>query len=315
MAASDDPRGQPPPLPPGFAPAPIPVRIGRALASGWEALGWKGKLLVVCGAYLAVNLLVVAFAGLGSHADHARRNLETLGDATDRVVPPPQLSHDDGGKRLATAEVAGVSVAPQRNDREDEHMTKGSEALRKSDWDLAILEFTAAIQRNPRNARAYSQRGEAYYWNRSAQSAIADCTTAIALNPRDTRAYVTRAAVYVNQKRFAQAMASLDEAVRITPGDAFLYAARGAIYANQKFFEQAMANFDEAVRIAPGNGSLRFRRARCALAWGIESAHEAKEWHGGRLTGCSAGGSTIAKRPFDSTRRWFWWKSMPTRCD
>jgi probable HAF family extracellular repeat protein len=79
MAAPTGPRDQPPPPPECFGPPPTPpprpsrfepvplgARVGGALTRGWKALGWKGKLLAVCGAYFAANLLVLAFAGLGS---------------------------------------------------------------------------------------------------------------------------------------------------------------------------------------------------------------------------------------------------------
>ena len=76
----------PPPIPPPLStlrrPHPARANIGDALARGWAAMGWNGKLLVVCIAYLAVNLLVIAFAGLGRQPKDG-----PVGDSQETAAP------------------------------------------------------------------------------------------------------------------------------------------------------------------------------------------------------------------------------------
>jgi tetratricopeptide (TPR) repeat protein len=241
------------------------MRFGNACARNWAALDRTGRLFVACLGAVSLCFALLAIAGWSRKPSDEARGVS--GDGPSGSTPS---SLDDQTASRTRPLPAG-----------DAGMERGEEALRKRDWDSAVLEFTAAIQKNPRNADAYSLRGEAYYWNGNASSSITDCTSAIHLNPHDARAYVIRGAVYVNQKRLTQAMMSFDEAVRITPDDASLYAARGAIYANQKHFTQAMTNFDEGVRIAPDDARLRCWRARCALAWVTGLWREGRGWQEG----------------------------------
>ncbi len=43
---------------------PVSARLASALARGWAGLGWKGRVLLCCTAYLALNLAVVVYVTL-----------------------------------------------------------------------------------------------------------------------------------------------------------------------------------------------------------------------------------------------------------
>lgn len=68
--------------------------------------------------------------------------------------------------------------------------------LKKENYDQAILDFTKAIQINPKDYIAYNNRGLSYELKEDYIRALADFNKAILLNPKYERAYRGRARVY-----------------------------------------------------------------------------------------------------------------------
>ncbi len=74
----------------------------------------------------------------------------------------------------------------------DKFLEVGESCLMRRDYDSAIAAFDQAIQLDPRLARAYGCRAEAYEEAGEYDKAIADCTKAIQLEPNDAEAYICR---------------------------------------------------------------------------------------------------------------------------
>jgi TonB family protein len=62
----------------------------------------------------------------------------------------------------------------------------------KGDWDLALADYTKAIEMDATDASDYLNRGLAHYAKGSYEKAIADFNKAIELKPKDTHAYLSR---------------------------------------------------------------------------------------------------------------------------
>ena len=71
----------------------------------------------------------------------------------------------------------------------------------KGEYDLAIAEYTKAIELDPENAVAYNGRGDVYYDKGELALAIADYTQAIKLDPQYAVAYYNRGNAYKAQWR------------------------------------------------------------------------------------------------------------------
>jgi uncharacterized membrane protein YhaH (DUF805 family) len=75
----------------------------------------------------------------------------------------------------------------------------------KGQYDKAISDYNKAIEIDPRNATAYSNRGDAYAYIDQLDKAISDYNKAIEINPRDPRAYNNRGLTYFFKGEYEKA--------------------------------------------------------------------------------------------------------------
>ena len=99
---------------------------------------------------------------------------------------------------LAILTVIVVLVVLSSNQKKvQRHLQLGERFLNEMDYDSAVLEFSNAIEVDPRSELAYLGRGEAYAAQGEYELAEQDYTTVIEeLNPESIPAYVGRAEVY-----------------------------------------------------------------------------------------------------------------------
>jgi tetratricopeptide (TPR) repeat protein len=117
--------------------------------------------------------------------------------------------------------------------------------------DESIIDFTQAIEINPRFAEAYINRGSAYYNQNNLPQAISDYTKAIEINPKYAEAYLGRGNAYDRQGNFTQAITDFTKTIEINPQLAEAYINRGSAYHNQNNFSQAILDFNKAIEINP----------------------------------------------------------------
>lgn len=86
-----------------------------------------------------------------------------------------------------------------------------------------IADYDEAIRRNPDDARAYLNRGNAYCEKGDYDQAIADFNRAIERAPDDPDAYVALTSAHWRRREVDLAIAAYDEAVKLNPVDRRLY--------------------------------------------------------------------------------------------
>lgn len=82
------------------------------------------------------------------------------------------------------------------NKEAEEALRKGNNAGQNNDLSTAIINFTKAIELDPKYANAYFNRGIAYSNLKKYPEAIADYTKAIELDPKYADAYYNRGGAY-----------------------------------------------------------------------------------------------------------------------
>ena len=115
----------------------------------------------------------------------------------------------------------------------------------------AIADFNEAVRLDPRNAKAFYNRGSVWTFKGNFDQAIADYSAAIRLNPKDIWAYGNRGAAWASMGEFDQAIADYNEAIRLDPRYARAYHNRGLVRASKGEFDQAIADYNEAIRLNP----------------------------------------------------------------
>ena len=81
----------------------------------------------------------------------------------------------------------------------------------------AIESWTTAIELDPKNALAYSNRGAAYINLKKNEKAIEDCTKAIELDPKNALAYINRGVAYGNLGKHEEAIKDYKKATELGP--------------------------------------------------------------------------------------------------
>jgi len=140
--------------------------------------------------------------------------------------------------------------------------TKGKDAQ-------AILDYSKAIEINPRNAELYLKRGSAYakqaqrgdYFNKGLRDkAISDFSKAIEIEPRNVQVYLKRAALYRNKGQYSMAILDYSKVIEIDPRNAEAYYKRANAYDGTPKLDQAIADYTKVIEIDPRNAEACYRR-------------------------------------------------------
>ncbi len=108
----------------------------------------------------------------------------------------------------------------------------------QDEYEMAVDDFTKAIELDPDFAKAYQYRGHAHYYKSEPGKAVADFTASIRLKP-DDGTYVMRGFAYAFQREFDKAIADYNAAIRLNP-------ASGVAYYNRALAYDALGNVDRA---------------------------------------------------------------------
>ena len=125
--------------------------------------------------------------------------------------------------------------------------TRGTGYIGKSQYDLAISDFSKALEINPNFANAYRHRGRAYYLKGQYDQAISDYTKALEINPKHgAKVYNRRGNAYHQKGQYDQAISDFNKALDINPSYADVYANRGLAYYFKKEFDKSWDDIKKA---------------------------------------------------------------------
>ena len=119
------------------------------------------------------------------------------------------------------------------------------------DFDLAILDFTDAIQHDPATDDAYFGRGMALARNGQLAEGITDITEYIRRQPNSSVAYTKRGVRYLWSDQENKAEADFRQALQLDPDNAEAHDDLGVIYARRGEYQRAIGHFTETLRIDP----------------------------------------------------------------
>ncbi len=147
---------------------------------------------------------------------------------------------------------------------------RGMEASRANNSDLAISEFTSALNAGDLAAAyvpdAYFGRASAYLQKQQCASALADLDAVLKARPNFLQAYYAHATANACLNKNDAVLADLNKVIEIAP-TAGAYRSRGSFYWYHAQFAQAADDYARAVTLPPKNGY--------ALVWFAISAGRA----------------------------------------
>ena len=144
------------------------------------------------------------------------------------------------------------------------YLCRGLAWFAMQEYDKAIADYTAAIQRDPGGLIAHQSRAEAWYHKQEFDKVIADCTVALRLDPHDAEVLELRARAWCIKREFDKAIADCTTAIRIDPRSAAAFGLRAWAWSQKREYDKAIDDYSEAIRLDPKNPDAYANRA---TAW------------------------------------------------
>ena len=118
----------------------------------------------------------------------------------------------------------------------------------------AVNYLNKAIQKNPKFAEAYNNRGNAYRDLNQLQKAFADYNQAIRLNPNYVQAYNNRGNIYYDLKKYRLAVNDYNKSISLKPNYRMAYLNRGLAHHQLKNRTQACKDLQKACQMGDCDG-------------------------------------------------------------
>jgi tetratricopeptide (TPR) repeat protein len=116
---------------------------------------------------------------------------------------------------------------------------------------LQIEDFQDLIPFLTQPAEYYFKQGNAFYFEKQYEEAIACYDKALEIKPDDSNAWTNRGVALSELKRYEEAIASYDKAIEIKPDFFEAWSNRGAALSGLKRYKEAIASYDKAIEIKP----------------------------------------------------------------
>jgi tetratricopeptide (TPR) repeat protein len=119
---------------------------------------------------------------------------------------------------------------------------------------------------NPVRAELLLKRAWLYTLNRQRDLAVPDYTAAIELDPGNVQARKLRGLAYAGRDEFDRSLADYDEAIRLSPDDAEGYRERGDVRVLQRAFGSAVEDYRKAIALDPKGLSASLMQCRISAS-------------------------------------------------
>lgn len=137
----------------------------------------------------------------------------------------------------------------------------------QGDFNGAIADFSRAIRVNEKSPDLFNLRGSALLDKEEYDRAIADFDQAIAFDRSYSKAFINRGQAQYFKRKFDRAIADFNEAVSLAPKEPLGYVNRAMARIDKADFKNAIADYDQAIRLEPKNSGFYTRRGE---AWRLQ---------------------------------------------
>lgn len=162
-----------------------------------------------------------------------------------------------------TTHPAAQASSPLSQDDQDHLLRQQALAhAQQGQYAKAIALFSQIIERSPKSASDYSNRGLVYFQSGQADAALADYNRAIDLNPRLDSAYNNRANYYAAQGQFLEAILDYDIALDLNPTNVRVWINQGITFRDLEMYDRAIESFELGLCLGRLEGHFYAERGR-----------------------------------------------------
>lgn len=126
--------------------------------------------------------------------------------------------------------------------------------------EMAISEYTKAMEIDPKNVNAYNNRGSVYASTGEYLMAISDCTKAIGIDPKFAASYYNRGRIYGSLGEYRKAISDFTKAIELDSDRIEVYYDRGLAYYMTGEYEEAVDDYTDVIDSIPFGRHARERR-------------------------------------------------------
>lgn len=141
------------------------------------------------------------------------------------------------------------------------YSSRGMAYEKRGEYDLAIADYTVAVELDREDAERYISRGIAYRLKGDFDNAIKDFNKAIELNSTDFHAYNHRGIVYRRKGEHDKAINDYSKAIELNSDYSRPYFNRGIIYDIEGEIEKAIDDYNKTIELNPGYADAYYHRA------------------------------------------------------
>lgn len=138
---------------------------------------------------------------------------------------------------------------------------RGALYMRLLQYDLALMDFNAAIDRDATLFQAFVSRAKLYVAIREHDLALKDFGVAVALDPENSLVYEERGNFLMEIGAYERAVADFDKLTMLLPEDFYVFALRADLYEKMEAWTEALADYDRAITFNPYYADLYAYRA------------------------------------------------------
>jgi len=129
------------------------------------------------------------------------------------------------------------------------YSNRGDNYLNNGNYDLAIAEYTKAIDLDPTLASLYYNRGLAYSIKEEYELAVLDYTKSIEIDPEYADTYNNRCRTYYLLGEYEKALPDCENALNLAPNTDYMLDLRASIYVELGRKEAAIKDFEQILEI------------------------------------------------------------------
>ena len=179
----------------------------------------------------------------GSDLDSNRGRLRNPWIPPLYLVPPAELLQ---GKTTSAAK-----LPPVGSEKEQQLLMAGIQAVSRHEYDQALEKFNAALELDPRSAKALANRGVAYVWKAMAVPARQDFGAAYTIDPHEPLVSYGRGLMALGARNMNEAVKEFTQSLEDDPGNANACYYRALAYGSLGEIDKAIADARQAIDLRP----------------------------------------------------------------